>query len=238
MRAKHDAEQRIDHDAEPRIESPLSPTSSSSTSSSLSSQATADAMALERRVLRRAMRARRRALASGRQRHAAQRLARHLVRQPWYAQARSLALYIAADGEIDPHPAMLAALNDGKRIFLPQLLPGDRLAFREYRPGARLRRNRFGIPEPWRGRLLSPLQLDVVLLPLVAFDRRGNRLGMGGGFYDRTLAEARQRGRWRANAPRLVGLAHGFQQVESLESRSWDVPLSGVLTERGWVAAR
>jgi 5-formyltetrahydrofolate cyclo-ligase len=78
-------------------------------------------------------------------------------------------------------------------------------------------------------------KLDVVLLPLVAFDRRGNRLGMGGGFYDRTFAP---RGRGRVSAPRLIGLAHGFQQVAELVDQPWDVPLRGVLTDSGWLETR
>jgi 5-formyltetrahydrofolate cyclo-ligase len=183
----------------------------------------------DRRELRRHMRARRRALDVVSQRRAAHRLVRRMVLQSWYKRSRTLALYIAADGEIDP------AWADGKRVFLPQLRVGNRLVFREYRRGARLRRNRFGIPEPLQGRTIVPSELDVVLLPLVAFDRRGNRLGMGGGFYDRTFARLRRRS---IGAPGLIGLAHGFQQVAELADQPWDVPLRGVLTDDGWFAAR
>lgn len=191
----------------------------------------------ERRELRRAMRARRRALAPGRQRRAARLLVQRIVRRPWYIRACGIAAYIAADGEIDPAALIRRALRDGKRIYLPQLLAGNRLAFREYRAGDRLHRNRFGIPEPRDTRRVALSELDVVLLPLVAFDRRGNRLGMGGGFYDRTFAGLRRRGRGNA-VPRLVGLAHGFQQVAGLAQQDWDVPLDDVVTERGWIAAR
>jgi 5-formyltetrahydrofolate cyclo-ligase len=190
---------------------------------------------VERRELRRLMRARRRALLPTQQRCAAQRLVRRLVLQSWYRRARTLALYMAADGEIDPARVLERAWADGKRVFLPQLRVGNRLGFREYRQGARLRRNRFGIPEPLSGRRLLPIELDIVLVPLVAFDRRGNRLGMGGGFYDRTFAGRRRR---NVRAPSLIGLAHGFQQVSELVEQPWDVPLRGVLTDDGWFAAR
>src|SRR5687767_13746260 len=97
-----------------------------------------------------------------------------------------------------------------------------------------MRRNRFGIPEP-TGRRCAPQQLDLVLLPLVAFDRRGARLGMGGGFYDRTFAFLRVAGRRK---PRLVGLAHHFQEVAQLPREPWDVPLAAIVTERGWVSVK
>lgn len=190
-----------------------------------------------RRELRRLLRARRRDLPSVQQRRAAHLLVRHAVRQRWYVEARSIAAYIAADGEIDPAILIRRALRDGKRVCLPRLMPGNRLVFIEYRAGERLRRNRFGIPEPYIRRIVATMELDVVLLPLVGFDDRGNRLGMGGGFYDRTFAASRQAGRARIGAPRLIGLAHSFQQVDSLPEQPWDVPLSGVLTERRWIAA-
>ena len=191
---------------------------------------------LSKRQLRLLLRARRRGLSRGQQRRAAQRLAARAQRQPWYIKARSLAMYMAADGEIDPQVLMHCALAQGKRVYLPQLRAGNRLGFGEYRAGMRLRRNRFGIPEPLFCRQVSLLALDVVLLPLVAFDRNGNRLGMGGGFYDRTFARWRRTYISRANVPRLIGLAHALQQAENLASQSWDVPLGGVLTDAGWLS--
>jgi 5-formyltetrahydrofolate cyclo-ligase len=189
-----------------------------------------------KRQLRQLLRARRRVLRAGGQRRAAFKLAQRAQRQAWYIRARSLAVYMAADGEIDPRVLMRCALAQGKRVYLPQLHKGNRLVFAEYRAGMRLRRNRFGIAEPPLRRQVSLLDLDVVLLPLVAFDRHGNRLGMGGGFYDRTFARRQRIYASRANAPRLIGLAHGFQKVENLASQSWDVPLSGVLTDADWLS--
>lgn len=209
------------------------PVSASASTASEADSSVIDPLA-DRRALRRHMRARRRCLDAAAQRRAAHRLVRHMALQSWYRQARTLALYVAADGEIDPSRILERAWADGKRVFLPQLRAGNRLGFREYRRGARLRRNRFGIPEPLQGRRMLPSGLDVVLLPLVAFDRRGNRLGMGGGFYDRTFARLRRGG---VRAPSLIGLAHGFQQVAQLTEQPWDVPLRGVLTDDGWFAA-
>ncbi len=163
------------------------------------------------------------------QRRAARRLVQVVKRQHWYRRARTLAVYVANDGEIDPALLLHAAVATGKRTLLPRLRQ-RRLEFVDYRPAhAALRRNRFDIPEPV-GRAIPLQQIDVVCMPLVGFDRRGRRLGMGGGFYDRTFA-ARSRGA----RPYLVGLAHACQEVAQLPSEAWDVPLLGIATEREWV---
>jgi len=92
--------------------------------------------------------------------------------------------------------------------------------------------NRFGIPEPplKHRHIRMPWGLELILLPLVAFDSDCNRLGMGGGFYDRTLAYLRHRCCWRR--PRLIGVAHECQRVEGLPVNEWDVALDAVITER------
>ena len=94
----------------------------------------------------------------------------------------------------------------------------------------RMAPNRFGIPEPIDAKPLRARQLDLLLMPLVGFDLEGNRLGMGGGFYDATLAFMRHRRVWRK--PRLVGIAYECQRVDTLPHEPWDMPLDAVLTER------
>mgnify|MGYP001805942608 CR=1 FL=1 len=124
-----------------------------------------------------------------------------------------------------------------KRFYLPVLSPlkkrqtGGQLWFARYRVGDRLRPNRFGISEPiGRGRhLIQPRRLDLMILPLVGFDAQGHRLGMGGGFYDRTLAYRQRHSQWRR--PRLIGVAHECQRLDQLEPRPWDVRLDAILTE-------
>lgn len=164
-------------------------------------------------------------------------MARRLARLIVFQRARRIALYWPADGEIDPRPLMRLASARGKRFYLPALSPLTRhngrglLWFAHYRLGERLRPNRFGIPEPiGRGpHLLKPSHFDLMILPLVGFDGRRNRLGMGGGFYDRTLAFRQRHPRWRR--PRLIGVAHECQRLERIDSRPWDVPLDAILTE-------
>jgi 5-formyltetrahydrofolate cyclo-ligase len=157
-----------------------------------------------------------------------------LGRDPHFRHARRIAGYWPTDGELDPGPLLALAGCPDRRTFLPVLRPDrrSRLWFFPYAPGDPLRPNRFGIPEPRRGRggALPPWVLDLILVPLVGFDADCNRLGMGGGFYDRTLAFLRRRQYW--HRPRLIGLAHECQRVNRLEPRPWDVPLDAVATER------
>lgn len=181
------------------------------------------------------MRGCRRALPIRVQRLHARQAGRIYRRSPLFLRYRRIGLYIANDGELDPAPIAACALAAGKRLYLPVLrrFPGGSLWFSDYPPGARLRNNRFGIPEPdlRTHPPLPPWGLDVVLMPLVSFDASGNRLGMGGGFYDRTLAYLHHRRCWRR--PLLIGLAHECQRSRQLPRRPWDIPLDGVLTENG-----
>jgi len=185
------------------------------------------------------MRLRRRALTPREQRQAAERLARHLTTLPDFVRSRHIALYWPNDGEVDPRPLAQRAWQAGKECYLPVLHPfeGRLLWFARWRPDTPLHPNRFGIPEPdpmgeprWR----APY-LNLVLLPLVAFDRAGGRLGMGGGFYDRTFAF--KNGGPGTIGPSLVGLAHACQEVPQLVRDSWDIPLNAVVTDRGLVRA-
>lgn len=185
--------------------------------------------------LRRALRAARRALGPHQQRAHAIAIARHLGRDLRLRRARRIALYLPADGEVDPTPLCARLARPARAWFLPVLRrhPRGRLWFVRQRRGERLRRNRFAIPEPVRRhRAIQPAHgLDLVLVPLVGFDRHCHRLGMGGGFYDRSLAFRQHRHQWQR--PLLIGLAHACQRVEQIAMQPWDVPLDAVVTELG-----
>jgi 5-formyltetrahydrofolate cyclo-ligase len=112
------------------------------------------------------------------------------------------------------------------------------MEFRRYSPDTRLRPNRYGIDEPERGAStrIAVRRLDLVLVPLVAVDPHGTRMGTGAGFYDRCLQHLRAGRNWRR--PKLIGLGYEFQRVAALAARSWDVPLDALLTEKGLYASK
>ncbi|NWB99456.1 5-formyltetrahydrofolate cyclo-ligase [Pseudomonas gingeri] len=189
--------------------------------------------------LRRLLRKARRALSASEQRQAARGLYRQLAQHPLFRRARHISLYLPTDGEIDPRLLLREAQRRGKHTYLPVLSawPRTRMVFQRIRPGEKLLPNRFRILEP-RVNLAAQRKvwaLDLVLLPLVGFDVEGGRLGMGGGFYDRSLAYLARRQSWRK--PTLLGLAHECQKVGKLNQASWDVPLQGTVTDRAWYFA-
>lgn len=189
--------------------------------------------------LRQRLRALRRALPPALQQQTGLAVADRLADWPGFTAAARIAGYWACDGELNPMPLLERAWAAHQQVYLPVLTdtPPQSLQFAPYRPDTPLRRNRFNIPEPdvpppqW----LKPAQLDLVLTPLVAFDSFGNRLGMGGGFYDRSFAFRRDPVR-RHHRPYLLGLGYEFQKVAALPRQPWDVPLDAAVTETAlWV---
>ena len=178
-------------------------------------------------------RTQRRLLSSSTQLQHAQALRQNTAKEKTWRNSQHIALYLANDSEIDPYLLIEYAHFMGKKVYLPILAPlKNSLYFAPYEAGDRLKLNRFKILEPvcrpskWK----TARQLDLLLLPLVAFDAHGNRIGMGGGFYDRTLAYMQHRRFWKK--PTLVGLAHEIQKVGQLHSQSWDIPLDCIITEK------
>lgn len=188
---------------------------------------------LSRTELRKHLRRKRRSLSFEQQQRASEQLALNLLKHPDLHRARHIGIYLANDGEIDSHLYIDLARRKGIHFYLPILHPvyPGKLVFSPYFDGIRLSANRFGIPEPPfpRSRRRPAWALDAVLFPLVGFDENGGRLGMGGGFYDRTFAFSRIR---PGMAPKLIGLAHDFQKVRELPIEPWDVPLHGVVTDK------
>ena len=178
------------------------------------------------------MRAQRQALDAASRLAAARKLAALVADLAGYRSARHIAAYTAVEGEMDPEPLMQQAHREGKQLYLPRLAAGRMrtLRFIRWTPGMRMQPNRIGILEPADDQdgEIPPEKLDLVLTPLVAFDRRGQRLGTGGGYYDRTFAFLKS----GATRPLLLGLAYEFQLLEHIEPRSWDVPLNGVVTDQ------
>ncbi|MCW5572815.1 MAG: 5-formyltetrahydrofolate cyclo-ligase [Steroidobacteraceae bacterium] len=186
-----------------------------------------------RSELRAALRERRRALDAA----ARTRLSRAIVRQLLRAlgpaaRGARIAGYAALPEEPDITPALDALLRRGAQIYLPRITSYRRHTMVFAAAGGALRGNRHGIPEPASGSVVLRAQaLDIVLAPLVGFDRHGTRLGMGGGYYDRAFAFRRRR--HTPARPRLIGIAFACQQVDALPGAAHDVRLDAVITEHG-----
>ncbi|MGD8911680.1 MAG: 5-formyltetrahydrofolate cyclo-ligase [Candidatus Thiodiazotropha sp.] len=150
-----------------------------------------------------------------------------------FRHSRRIAFYIAVRGEMDPAPLLQRALRAGKSVFLPILRerPSRGLWFAPFTTCSGFSTNRYGIQEPTynHSKLVMPWSLDLVFVPLVAFDKEGHRLGMGGGYYDRTFAFKTKHSHLKG--PKLIGLAHDFQLQSQLPVMPWDIPLDAVITE-------
>ncbi|PJG83201.1 5-formyltetrahydrofolate cyclo-ligase [Caviibacterium pharyngocola] len=181
----------------------------------------------QRRAIRDEIRKKRRNLTALEQIGAAHRVAEQAFRLIERRQAQCVAVYLSFDGEISTEPLIQQLWRQNIQVCLPVLHPfsAGNLLFLHYEPETLMKKNKFGIIEPVLDvRKVVPItQLDIIFTPLVAFDANGNRLGMGGGFYDRTLCG------WREKSFIPVGLAHQCQQVESLPTENWDIPLERIL---------
>lgn len=189
-----------------------------------------DTLSTQRQQIRQAIRQARRQLTPEQQKIAAEQAKLNALQHPKIAQAKNIALFLSFDGEINTQPLIDALWQQNKQVYLPVLHPfsAHHLLFLHYRPDTQLIKNRFNIAEPPLDvrDVLPPEQLDVMLIPLVAFDNQGQRLGMGGGFYDRTLAN------WQQSGFYPIGLAHDCQQVEQLPVAYWDIPLPEIITPK------
>jgi 5-formyltetrahydrofolate cyclo-ligase len=187
-----------------------------------------------RRELRRRFRRERRALSRSTQIEHARAVTRLVVASGLLLRTTRVAAYIASDGELDPAPLLHALQRARKTVLLPAMGKAKPLEWRRYRAGDALMTNRFGIAEPPRSAgTVRAAALELVFVPLVAFDDTGHRLGRGGGHYDATFAPLARR-------PLLVGLAHELQHTTALPRERWDAPLDAVVTERQiyWFSAR
>lgn len=190
----------------------------------------------QRNTLRKLIRERRRQLNPGQQHIAAIKLAEKLKQHDKVARAKHIGLYLANDGEIDPAPFINWCWLNNKQVYLPILHPFSKghLVFQHYTEQTTLTANKFGIPEPALDvtTLCPTAQMDIIFTPLVAFDNQGNRLGMGGGFYDRTLSQWQKDSEHTITAKKVaIGLAHRCQEVDDIPFEHWDIPLAEIITD-------
>lgn len=183
----------------------------------------------QRLALRRRIREKRRNLPEQDRQLAEWEIAKRLGKLGAVLRARRMAVYLSVDGELELETAMSAAKARKTLIYAP-VLDRDNLRFAPLRDDTDLRENRLGVTEPMDDTYLDPRRLDIILTPLVAFDDRGTRVGMGGGHYDRCFSFLASRSSWFR--PKLIGVGYEFQRLPNLERRAWDIPLWAAVTER------
>jgi len=179
-------------------------------------------------LLRTQLRAKRRSLSPKQQRVAAKKLSFRISQSIAFKKAKNIAFYFANDGEICLKDTIKLAMKHRKRCFAP-VVTRKTLNFKEIFYFRKFVLNKFGIPEPnARANTIPAHKIDLVLLPLVGFDLVGNRLGMGGGFYDQTFAFVNKKS---VGTCKLMGTAHECQRLTQLCPDPWDIPLHYVATE-------
>lgn len=199
-----------------------------------------------RAELRKTIRFKRNSLSAQEQRNASIELCRQLRVLPSIQKANNIALYLANDGELDPMPFIEWCWHNNKQIYLPVIHPFNQqnLLFLHFTKDTILQPNKYNILEPKLNvKKVCPVnEIDVLCTPLVAFDTNGERLGMGGGFYDRTLAKWFTQKNLSSRATLTntlnkheksfhpIGIAHDCQLVNQLPTEQWDIPLPEIIT--------
>lgn len=155
-----------------------------------------------------------------------------------FATPQKIAIFLSQDGELDTKKVIeYLWQHTNHEVYLPILETGKHghMAFARYTPESKLIVSQFGIPEPSvpLEQHLNSEHLNRVFMPLVGFDKQGNRIGMGGGYYDRTFEFTKNS---KNHNTYLIGWAHSCQQVEKLPNEPWDIPLNAIITEQGFTA--
>jgi 5-formyltetrahydrofolate cyclo-ligase len=182
-------------------------------------------------VLRSELRTRRREIPETTRTRFDRAICQHLQQLIEARGARSIACYWPFNGEPDILPLCRQLMAAGHRLALPVIAhdTGNLMTFRSWHENATLVENRYGICEPVQSDIIPVTRFDLLMMPLVGYDRHGNRIGMGAGYYDRHLELLRD-----SATPLRVGIAYSLQEIDPIEKNKWDIPLHGVVNERGW----
>jgi len=157
----------------------------------------------------------------------------HLLQLIRSQRVGSLACFWPFDGEPDLIPICKELIADDCKIALPVVFKqlDYKMEFHRWDAVSPLTKNRYGIREPQKTMPMPLSGFDMLLMPLVGYDKTGNRLGMGAGYYDRQLETLRD-----LHRPYRLGIAYSLQQVSLIRKNDWDVPLHGLVNEHGWIS--
>jgi 5-formyltetrahydrofolate cyclo-ligase len=180
-------------------------------------------------ALRHDGRAARAALSSDEREKASQKISDTVIRSSWFRRSKFLACYLPMPEEVDTWPLIKRAWRMKKRVFAPIIEKNFTMQFCELTADSKLLFGRHGLLEPQDGEIIVPRALDLVITPVVAFDDNGNRIGMGGGYFDRTFFFLANR--QYLFHPKLIGLAFSCQRVDKIAPNPWDIRVFRVIDE-------
>jgi len=180
-------------------------------------------------ALRKAARAARAGMSSDERGKASEKIADKVIRSSWFRSSNLIACYLSSDEEVDTWPLIERAWRMKKRVFAPLVEKNFTMQFCELSADSKLVFNQYGLPEPQDGKIIAPRALDLVITPVVAFDDDGNRIGMGGGYFDRTFSFLRNRK--LLFHPKLIGLAFSCQRVDKIAPNPWDIRVFRLINE-------
>lgn len=219
---------------------------------------------LDKKSLRRSIRKRRLQLNPEERLYVSHQIQKQLEHLPIYQNSQKVAFYLSHEGEVETQNLIERSWELAKNCYLPVITADFTLKFLHYFPQSLLVQNRYNILEPTYNAALEIAveALDIVFVPLLAFDKKGNRLGSGAGYYDRTFAFLKSSQKTKTqnkskskskskikneseiknenekpSKPKLIGLAYHWQQIEALQAFEHDVPLDGIVTENAtlWI---
>ena len=156
-------------------------------------------------------------------------ICKRVIHSGIFFSSHAIGCYLPLDDEVDTRTIIERGWCANKRIFVPVLRKGGKMSFREMQADTHLRRNVYGVWEPVSGDTISPHKLDIAIAPTVAYDDHNNRIGMGGGYFDRCFSYLRHRQHWLR--PKLIGVAFQCQKVEKISPNTWDIRLYRVFTD-------
>jgi 5-formyltetrahydrofolate cyclo-ligase len=182
----------------------------------------------QRAQMRRTLSQQRSQLDATDRKQAAAKIVTRLLDHPMLQRSQIIAGYLSVDGEVDIQDWFTQAWKRLKHCYLPVVVK-QQLLFAPYYQETQLIPNQWGILEPPKDILILPSDLEALIVPLLGFDAKGNRLGRGAGYYDRSFAFLRDK--LSVKKPYLIGVGYAFQQVPTLTPADWDIPLQTVIVE-------
>jgi len=153
-----------------------------------------------------------------------QQICDKILSHPYFVNSKTVATYHAVDNEVE----LFSLFNCGKEIVLPVIQANHSMQFRTVESRSHLTANQYGILEPLDGQIINHAEIDLCILPMAGFNCRGDRLGMGGGYYDRYF----ELNKLQKKPTILAGVAYDFQEDDTINADAWDIPLNLIFTNK------